>query len=72
MRYSIDLEINITIGHDEETPLHLAAKHNSCEAARTLIGHGASMESINNKGSNSLHIACENGNNEVIEVISWS
>ena len=69
LKYLNALETNITVGHNEETPLHLAAKHSSCEAARALIRHGASTETVNYKGSNALHISCQYGRNEVIEVI---
>ncbi|RDD39278.1 Transient receptor potential cation channel subfamily A member 1 [Trichoplax sp. H2] len=62
-------ETNIKIGDGEESPLHVAAKHNSCDAIRTLIQNDASIDSVDRKGRTPLHICCKNGCNEAVEVI---
>ncbi|KAI3835227.1 hypothetical protein MKW98_020343 [Papaver atlanticum] len=40
-----------------ETPLHMAAKNGSSEAARVLLDHGALVESKANNGMTPLHLA---------------
>ena len=65
------LAIDITIGTAEESPLHLAAKHNSCEAVKALIQNDALLDVNDFTNRSPLHYACEYGSNEAVEVIRY-
>ncbi|XP_026421916.1 protein CfxQ homolog isoform X2 [Papaver somniferum] len=55
-----------------ETPLHMAAKNGSSEAARVLLDHGALVESKANDGMTPLnHLSQGPGNEKLRELLNW-
>lgn len=53
----------------EESPLHFAAKYNSCQAVTALIQNDAMLDIVDHSNKVPLHYACEHGSNEAVEVI---
>lgn len=56
------------IGHNNETPIFIAAKHNSVAALSVLIERYGSTSLPNADGESPLHIACRHGNIQVCKV----
>jgi ankyrin repeat protein len=56
---------------DGFTPLHLAAQENAVEAARTLLDHGAEVDSVNKYGNTPLFVSVFNsrGRGEMINLL---
>ena len=63
----MELDIDC-IGHNNETPIFIAAKHNSVTALGVLIERCGSTNLPNADGESPLHIACRHGNIQVCQV----
>ena len=61
--------VEITDKHGN-TPLHLAARENDIEAAKVLVKHGASLDSVNNYNRTALDIAKSYGNTSIVKLLS--
>jgi ankyrin repeat protein len=54
--------------HEKITPLHLAIMNNPA-AAKILIQAGANLRDLNHQGKSPLHLACQAGNEELVELL---
>ncbi|HOD41017.1 MAG TPA: ankyrin repeat domain-containing protein, partial [Candidatus Wallbacteria bacterium] len=60
--------VNIT-DKKSNTPLHQAVKFNNKTMAELLINNGANFNSVNNNCETPLHIACFNGNIDLVSLL---
>lgn len=61
-------EINVR-DKKANTPLHQSVKFNNKIISSFLINNGSDCNAINSNGETPLHIACTNGNNELISIL---
>lgn len=51
------------------TPVYLAVQENSFTITKYLAYHGANLSARSLDGMNILHLACQNGNLEMVEFL---
>ena len=59
--YSFIANVNIRTFNDHQTPLHYAAKYNSVDALKVLVGHGGDIQAQDVMKRTPLFVAAEYG-----------
>uniref|UniRef100_A0A183TB31 ANK_REP_REGION domain-containing protein n=1 Tax=Schistocephalus solidus TaxID=70667 RepID=A0A183TB31_SCHSO len=63
------LDLEVTCGDSERTPLHLAAAHGRCARCRLLLERGANVFAKDRWGNTPLHLAAAHGHDTVVTIL---
>nr|VZI01997.1 unnamed protein product [Spirometra erinaceieuropaei] len=63
------LDLEVTCGDAERTPLHLAAAHGRCARCRLLLERGANVFAKDRWGNTPLHLAAAHGHDTVVTIL---
>ncbi|GIZ38925.1 hypothetical protein CKM354_000232400 [Cercospora kikuchii] len=63
------IDVNVTGGSEQSTPLINAATHMPTDAVKSLVEHGADVNALNARGDNALIMAAQKGGKATVELL---